>query len=198
MAKERIIVAGELYEGITGQLFEIGRQLRQPNGYPFDPQALRRYLQNAIEGRFESVATNVFRVMINYDLSVEDAVKAGKYDWKDNNILSKNFPSKREGMIEAEIILVHFNCDMDSDDALRELNKQGLRPAELPELTAFGAKYPDVQRDFPIIALASVWQSPRGFRGVPYLCRDSGARFLSLFWFDSRWSSRCRFAALRK
>ncbi len=52
MAKK---VAGELYESITGQLFEIGRQLRQPNGYPFDPGVLQKYLQNAIEGRFNQV-----------------------------------------------------------------------------------------------------------------------------------------------
>lgn len=45
-------VAGELYESITGQLFEIGRQLRQPNGYSFNLEMLKRHLQNAIEGRF--------------------------------------------------------------------------------------------------------------------------------------------------
>lgn len=45
-------VAGELYEGITGQLFEIGRQLRQPNGYPFDPEGLKSFLQLAVEGKF--------------------------------------------------------------------------------------------------------------------------------------------------
>ena len=49
MAKQ---VAGELYESITGQLFEIGRQLRQPNGYPFNPEVLQRWLQLAIEGKF--------------------------------------------------------------------------------------------------------------------------------------------------
>lgn len=47
-----IIVAGELYESITGQLFEIGRQLRQPNGYPYDPEKLKQHLQAGIEGRF--------------------------------------------------------------------------------------------------------------------------------------------------
>ena len=46
------IVAGELYESITGQLFEIGRQLRQKGGYPYDPQQLKLTLQVAIEGRF--------------------------------------------------------------------------------------------------------------------------------------------------
>ena len=47
-----IIVAGEFYESITGELFEIGRQLRQPNGYPFNAATLRAHLQAAIEGRF--------------------------------------------------------------------------------------------------------------------------------------------------
>ena len=45
-------VEGKLYESITGQLFEIGRQLRQRSGYPFDPKELQKYLQNAVEGRF--------------------------------------------------------------------------------------------------------------------------------------------------
>ena len=50
MAKQ--IVAGEKYESITGQLFEIGRQLRQKDGYPYNPEALGRHLQDAIEGKF--------------------------------------------------------------------------------------------------------------------------------------------------
>lgn len=52
----KIIVAGELYEHITGQLFEIGRQLRQPSGYPFDPETLKSCLQNVIEGKFPRLA----------------------------------------------------------------------------------------------------------------------------------------------
>lgn len=45
-------VAGELYESLTGQLLEIGRQLRQSNGYPFDPAQLQKFLQRAVEGKF--------------------------------------------------------------------------------------------------------------------------------------------------
>lgn len=48
----KTVVAGELYEAITGQLFEIGRQLRQKGGYPYDPHKLKRMLQDAIEGKF--------------------------------------------------------------------------------------------------------------------------------------------------
>lgn len=46
------LVTGEMYYDIDGQLAEIKRQLRQPNGYPFNPDLLKIALQNAIEGRF--------------------------------------------------------------------------------------------------------------------------------------------------
>jgi len=45
-------VADELFESIIGQLFEIGHQIQQPNGYPYDPKKLQRHLQAAIEGKF--------------------------------------------------------------------------------------------------------------------------------------------------
>jgi hypothetical protein len=192
-------VAGELYESVTGQLFEIGRQLRQSNGYPFDAKKLQRVLQDAIEGKFDIASVvQQYLITVNYDLSVKGAIAAGKYDWKNDDITSKNFPSKRTGTTHIEIILVKFDKDMTSEDVLRELDKQGLRAAELPELLAFGEKYPDVQREFPVVALGSVWQSSFGIRFVPYLSRNGGKRDLSLVWFDSRWNSSFRFAAVRK
>jgi len=51
-------VAGEMYEIITGQLFEIGRQLRQKGGYPFNPEELKNHLQAGIEGRFVPAGIN--------------------------------------------------------------------------------------------------------------------------------------------
>lgn len=45
-------VAGEMYYELDGQLGEIKRQLRQPNGYPFSLEQLKIALQNAIEGKF--------------------------------------------------------------------------------------------------------------------------------------------------
>lgn len=191
-------VAGELYFDLDGQLSEIKRQLRQPNGYPFNASHLQRALQNAIEGRFDGLPSIQYLVTVNYDLSVEDAVKAGKYDCKNDRITSKNFPSKRKGKVDAEIILVKFAKDMESEAILLELDKQGLRPAELPELLAFGEKYPEVQREFPIVALGSVWQDAGDDRNVPCLSGGSDERGLYLYWFSVGWDSDYRFAALRK
>ncbi|MCL5012114.1 MAG: hypothetical protein M1320_01695 [Patescibacteria group bacterium] len=64
------IVAGELYESITGQLFEIGRQLRQNNGYPFNAQLLRIHLQNAIEGKFNTLVDPRFEFIKQFKLTV--------------------------------------------------------------------------------------------------------------------------------
>ena len=52
MAKK---VEGELYESLKRQLSELGRQLRQEDGYSFDPVMLQNYLQNAIDGKFHIV-----------------------------------------------------------------------------------------------------------------------------------------------
>ncbi len=46
------VVTGEQYVGIDGKLHEIKRQLRQPNGYPYDPERLNHALQAIVEGRF--------------------------------------------------------------------------------------------------------------------------------------------------
>ncbi|MDD5464042.1 MAG: hypothetical protein PHP62_02755 [Candidatus Moranbacteria bacterium] len=49
------IVAGDKYHKIDGQMLEIKRQLRQREGYPFDIDKLIRHLQNAIEGKLETI-----------------------------------------------------------------------------------------------------------------------------------------------
>lgn len=56
MAKQ--VVTGEEYFELDGQLTEIKRQLRQPNGYPFMISDLRTALQNIIEGHLQNMITN--------------------------------------------------------------------------------------------------------------------------------------------
>ena len=157
------------------------------------PKALQEALANVFVRAKEAVLSgetavtaknDAFRVRVNYDLSVKEAVSAGKYDWENDDINDKNFPSKRSGLAQIDIRLVHFNKDMSSEDVLKELDKMGLRPAELPELLALGAEYPDEQRKYPIVALGSVWRGWGGSRVVPCLVRGGGERYTGLSWFD--------------
>ena len=146
----------------------------------------------------QGTASNTYPLSVNYGMSVEDAVKLGRYDWANSDITSRNFPTKRTGKADLTIKFMQFNRAISTEDALRELDRMGYRPAELHEILAFGEKYPDVQREFPIVALGSVWQGRDGGRGVPCLSRSGSGRVLHLDWIGDDWNGICRFAAVRK
>jgi hypothetical protein len=130
---------------------------------------------------------------VNYGISVEEGMIKGRYDWVDPNIISRHFPAKHRGKTKITMELIHFNRTFPTDMALREIEIMGFRPAELRELFGFGEKYPDLQRDFPVVALGSVWQGR-----VPYLDGDASERVLDLEWLENDWCEFCRFAAVRQ
>jgi hypothetical protein len=139
-----------------------------------------------------------YPVAVNYDLPVEEAIEAGNYQAVNADIKSKNFSWTQTGKANVEIVLIRFEHRISSEDVLRELAKEGLRAAELPELLAFGATYPEVQRKFSVVGLGSVWKDRRGDRNVPCLYEASEGRYLDLHWWDDGWYSYSRFAALRQ
>lgn len=128
--------------------------------------------------------------------SINDLVKQGNYGWSNPNINDQNFQA--DEMHQTEVILKHFGKDMSTEAVLNALDAEGLRPATMSELLNFGIRYPELQKQFPIVALGSVWQDPDGNRGVGYLCYDDGQRELSLDWVDDGWHDCYRFAAVRK
>ena len=143
--------------------------------------------------------TTSFLVSVDFGRTVEEAVKAGKYDWVNEHITQQNFPNDQgQGKVETSMELVHFGRDMRSDKVVAELDKLGLRPATLMELLAFGAANPELQRQFPIFALGSVWTHPVGDCLVPCLFGGGDGRRLGLRWFDVEWGERCRFLGVRK
>ena len=165
-------------------------------GWVENAEALRKVLRSMLVPN--TVNSNIYRLTVNYDQPVADAIAAGKYDWVNSDITQKSFPTNRTGKAEVEIEPVHFNRAVSTKEALAELDKSGLRPAELHELLSLGAEYPELQREFPIIGLGSVWQGSYGFRYCP--CLDGGGlrRGLDLSWFEGDWRDVCRFAAVRK
>ncbi|MEK7553547.1 MAG: hypothetical protein AAB504_02605 [Patescibacteria group bacterium] len=144
------------------------------------------------------IGMHSYLMTIDYDRSVKDGIKAGNYDWRNDDITAKNFPSQETGTAEVSIDILHFGKDISTDEVRAELDKHGYRPATLKELLALGEKHSNLQREFPIIALGSVWQGPHGCRSCPYLYRDGSERCLGLGWVGSWWRGSCRFAAVRK
>jgi hypothetical protein len=148
--------------------------------------------------RAGATTRNAYPVTIDYDQSLADMIAAGKYDWKNEDITAKNFPMQGNGAVNLKIVLIHPNRNIESEDSVREQDQIGLRPATLPELLAYGAKYPETQREFPIVALGSSWVCPHGYRSVPYLSDWDEERDLCLGDWDGAWGARYRFLAVRK
>ena len=56
---------------------------------------------------------------------------------------------------------------------------------------------PHKQREFPIVALSSIWRNWNGYRYSVLLDRDGLEHTLAVNWLESVWSPNHRFAAIR-
>lgn len=147
------------------------------------------------------IIQQTYKVIVDYGLSLAEMIKAGKYGWFNDDITAKNFTLEGSGQHEAELVLVHLNRDATTKEVREYLDEQGLAPAKIEHLLAFGAAYPELQREFPIAALGSSFVRGLGGRSCPCLCcRGVGGRGLDLTWHDgdSPWGGGWRFLALRK
>lgn len=140
----------------------------------------------------------VFHVTLDRSLSVDALVQAGGYDSTNPDINLRNFRVSRDEDTDIDLALVRFTQVLATADVLHALAAQGLRPATLRELLAFGAQYPPLQRQFPIVALGSAWMSSVGDRYVAYLWGNVRERGLGLRWLVGRWREVYRFAAVRE
>lgn len=146
----------------------------------------------------DPVALPSYSLTLDYGKNLKKMIAAGKYDWVNDNITQENFPIKGEEKQDVGVVLVHFGKRMSSEEVLAEFEKMNLDPPNLETLLALGAAQPELQREFPIVALNPVWAYPSGGRYVAYLDGDGGGRGLDLFYFDGAWRGDFRFLALRK
>ena len=141
----------------------------------------------------------VFTLVVDYARSLKDSIAAGSYDWVNSDITEEHFPAESEqGQKEQSFTLYHFGKNTESDWVIAQMDKDGKRPATIRELLTFGEKNPELQRQFPIIALKSVWVDRSGCRSVAYLGSNSVRRYLFLSWCGGSWDDCCRFLAVSK
>ena len=141
-----------------------------------------------------------YPITVDYSKTLEEMIAAGKYDYVNSEITSINFPipSDKSGSKNPEAIILHFNKRIDTEKLLKILNRKGFRPGTLPELLAFGAKYPEAQIRHWVIALGSSWQDSGGGRRVVWLGGGVGHRPAALDDRRSWWVRSARFLAFRK
>lgn len=183
-------------KGVTPELF----QHRLSNGVLsdiFDPSATfqnRDQWRNAFGLR--PIVPEAIILNIDYSMSIEEMVATGRYDWVNSDLTTKRFPIKGGGTEDVEAKIFHFDRSISSEEAKRLIEEAGWEVAKTEHLLAFGAKHPDEQRKFPIVALGSVGKV-NGNRNVPYLSRNDSKRNLNLNWWDNDWNSNYRFLAVR-
>lgn len=146
--------------------------------------------------KFLGLLSVVYQLIVDYTMSLSGMVAAGKYDWVNENITDANFPKTTNNTVSVDVELLHFGRNISSEIALSEMKKKGFRPATIWELLDFGAKYPEIQKQFPVIALGSFCVLNDN-RHVPFLSWNSSERHLNLDWFDSGWLVYCRFLVVR-
>ena len=128
-------------------------------------------------------------------MSLSELIVMGGYDWVNSDIKAENFPIDKSFNPDEETRLFHFNREMSSEQVKKEMDKEGWKPATIWHLLMLGIKNPELQKQFPIIALVSVWRDLVPYLGWSGIDRK---RDLSLLRFDDRWLGDCRFLAVRK
>ena len=149
----------------------------------------------------QAITTDDVKLTVDYTKTVEQAIADGNYDWKNSDVTAKNFPISPEMIgkkVDISGRLFHFDRNIGSENAIKKMDSDGCRPATLMELLALGATHPELQKQFPIIALGSVWRTFIGFRQVPYLDVNNDDRELDLSYFGDDWWACCRFLGVRK
>lgn len=164
------------------------------------PEAIAR-IKGVSKKSDQKLSEEDIMLVVDYSRTLQKMISAGNYDWTNSNIIAKNFPISPEmtgKKVEVSANIFHFNKEISSEDAISEMDKAGYRPATLAELLALGEAQPELQRQFPIIALGSVWHRAAGRRYVPCLGVVGVKRGLPLHWFDRGWRAHYRFLAVRK
>ena len=153
-------------------------------------QDLTKFLRGEMVSKTISFLTATSKQVVNYDRSIADSLKAGKYDRPNIDITDANFPSTETGERKVEFGVFHFNKDTESDANIAQMEEEGFRPATMKETLAYGEKNPEEQRKYSIIGLG-------GNRPVACLCGDGSKRDVLLRYCGGGWHGDCRFLGVR-
>ena len=117
-------------------------------------------------------------------------IETRKLDWVNSDIKDGLFETPKE--ISSGYKLYHFNKYISSEDAIKEMEKEGYRPANAWELLL----WKDWNDKDWVVALGSVGKVG-GDRFVPYLGKGGSKRDLYLHCWFGDWNARFRFLGVR-
>jgi len=148
------------------------------------------------------MASNFFLLNIGGNRTTEQVVAAGKYQYANTWINSKNFPWRRrqgKNMIELVDMTQHgFPSSYSFSDVLAVLQKLGLNRPVYEDGLLFGEQHPEKQRERSIMFPHEPGLGAGGCPDVVCLWGGDGRRELFLGWSGFRWCSIALVAGVRK
>jgi hypothetical protein len=144
------------------------------------------------------VETTTARIItVDYGLSLEAMIAAGKYDWKNDAITADRFPIEGAGIKKFRTKPFELDRDISLEDAVAAIKNENFTPANHAHGLAFGATFPEDQRTYSIASLdSSAWV--RGLRLVVCLYGNDAERGLGLRGWYGVGGLRWRFLAVQE
>ena len=177
----------DLVEAIMNNSVQSRDEFRKANGLPSLQLPTPEHV----------VLPDEFQFIVDYGMDLAMMISVGRYDWVNRDITTDRFPLNGSGKTKVDAKLVYFGYNISSENVVKELDKKGFRPATIEELLAFGVTNPEIQRQFPVVALGSVCKVD-GDRVVACLFRSVSGRSLDLGLWHGDWLDYFRFLAVRK
>jgi len=180
---------GRASEPTSAQLRELFAQIESG-------RVTKERLQEFLRGKGLNFPS--YTVPVNYDLTVEQLVQAGGYDWVGDGNTSAHFPLNESGQEQVEIFVMPIAQIMSTEVVIANMVAFELQRPNVKQGLSLGVHCPDLQREGPIVILCEPWRRPGGSVFVPCLNRDGSNRYLHLGWVGSGWHPAWRFAAVRR
>jgi hypothetical protein len=111
-------------------------------------------------------------IAVDYRMSLDEMIRAGDYDLVNPFITPEEFPIEGIGKKKFRTKLFDFGRHISSEVAVAAMKAGNFLPASHVHCLAYGAAFPDEQRENPIACL--------GGDRVVCLSRDGGKRILGL------------------
>ena len=193
---EKLTAEIDQYKNQIAEITEVTEEERESISSSLELARIRDagYLDTSFEGK------EVHRLVIE-PLTKEEALdrykNSGGKTWVWNE-LEKKMPYTIPTAETLDVMIINFNKDIGSDEAIAEMDKLGVRPLTYEELIQYGIAHPEHQKQKIFVGLGSKHTLDGNPRAPILGVNDDGERSLDAFHWGFGWVGRYRFPVVRK
>jgi hypothetical protein len=136
-------------------------------------------------------------IMVDNGVRLEEMIAAGGYDSEGGHITPENFPIENAGIRFFRTRLFQWPSDVLPENAVAHIKRSQFAPATHIHGLAYGATFPEEQREEPIACPGFV-AAMSGFHGVLCLGGSYAKRSLFICPWKGVWPSYWRFLGVQE